>query len=270
MIARTTGRLQRRHLHFGGRRLYARIGGPTCPVGPPVVLISGYVASGRYLAPTAAELAACRAVVVPDLPGVGRSPHGAAPLDVAGLADLVADLIAGLDGPADVVANSFGCQVAVELALRRPGAVHGLVLTSPVVARRMRSLLPLAGRHVQALRRESWSYLGIVLLDLLRGWPRKAVANLRALLGYPVLGRAGRLDVPAVVVRGRRDPLVPDRFARRLAAAVPCGRYVVLDGTHALPYGMPKAVAGLLLDGVLDDRAEAGVAGPSRRATLEA
>jgi pimeloyl-ACP methyl ester carboxylesterase len=64
-----------------------------------VVLISGYVASGRYLAPTAAELAACRAVVVPDLPGVGRSPHGAAPLDVAGLADLVADLIAGLDGP---------------------------------------------------------------------------------------------------------------------------------------------------------------------------
>jgi hypothetical protein len=76
------------------------------------------------------------------------------------------------------------------------------------------------------------------------------VVNLRALLGYPVLDRAGRLDVPAVVVRGRRDPLVPDRFARRLAAAIPRGRYVVVDGRHALPYGMPEAVAGLVLDGV--------------------
>lgn len=227
------------------------------------MLISGYVASGRYLVPTAAELAPYRTVVVPDLPGVGRSPHGAAPLPVAGLADLVADLIAGLDGRADVVANSFGCQVAVELALRHPGAVHRLVLTSPVVARRMRSLPPLAARYVQALHRESWRYIGIMLLDVLHGWPRKAVANLRALLGYPVLDRAARLDVPAVVVRGRHDPLVPDRFARQLATAVPGGSYVVLDGAHALPYGMPEAVAGLVLDGVLDGRAGPGAPGPT-------
>lgn len=255
MTARTGTRLLGRHLEVGGHRLYVRVGGPARPDGPPVVLLSGFMASGRYLEPAAAELAAYRAVVVPDLPGVGRSTHGDAPLTLAELADLVADLIASFDGPADVLANSFGCQIAVELALRHPAAARRLVLTSPVTPRRLRSLVPLAARFAAAMHREPWGYLGILVADAARGWPRKGVANLRALLGYPVLERSRLLGVPVVVVRGRRDPLVPDRFARRLAAAIPRGRYVVLDGAHALSYGMPEEIACLVLDPRQDERA---------------
>jgi pimeloyl-ACP methyl ester carboxylesterase len=82
--------------------------------------------------------------------------HGDAPLTLPDLADLVADLVTALPGPADVVVNSFGCQVAVELALRHPTAARRLVLTSPVTPRRLRSLLALAARFAAAKHCEPW------------------------------------------------------------------------------------------------------------------
>ncbi len=93
-------------------------------------------------------------MVAPDLPGAGRSPHAARLLTVPELADTVHDLLAATTGPAVVVANSFGCQVAVELAVRHPSAVRRLVLTSPVVAPRTRNLASLALRFVAAMRHE--------------------------------------------------------------------------------------------------------------------
>ncbi|MDN5750592.1 MAG: hypothetical protein L0H64_19130 [Pseudonocardia sp.] len=52
--------------------------------------------------------------------------------------------------------------------------------------------------------------------------------------------------MPTLVVRGRRDALVPEVFARRLAARIPDGCYREIDSTHALPYAAPRALAGLI------------------------
>jgi pimeloyl-ACP methyl ester carboxylesterase len=208
--------------------------------------------SGRYLAPTARALAADRLVVAPDLPGTGRSPHPPRPLTVAELVDAVHDPIRATTGPAVLVANSFGCQLAVELALQHPAAVRRVVLTSPVLAPPARGLLAVAPRFVAAMRHEPWGYLGLVLLDNVRGWTRKGRANLRALLAYPIEERARRLAVPALVVRGTRDRLVPAPFARRLADLVPGGRYVEVQAAHALPYDVPETIARLVGH---DDRA---------------
>ncbi|MGH2618077.1 MAG: alpha/beta fold hydrolase, partial [Thermomicrobiales bacterium] len=59
----------------------------------PIVHVHGFGISGRYLEPTAARLAAHYPTYVPDLPGHGRSEHPRRPLDIAGLADALADYL---------------------------------------------------------------------------------------------------------------------------------------------------------------------------------
>lgn len=241
-------RLGRCWLQLGEFRLHIRLGSPAQPTGPPVLLVPGLVMSGRYLTPTATELAAHRRVVAPDLPGAGCSPHPPEPLTVPELADLAHELLTATPGPAVVVGNSFGCVIAVELALRHPEAVRRLVLTSPVIAPKVRNLAPVVFRFLATMRHEPRRYFGVLLFDALRGWTRKGRANLRALLGYPIEDRARRLTVPVLVVRGRQDRLVPAPFGRRLAEEIPQGTYVEMPAAHALPYDAPSAITQLILD----------------------
>src|SRR4051794_25652972 len=89
-----------------------------------IVLIHGLLVSSRYMLPTAHRLAAFSNVLIPDLPGWGRSSKPERALTVRELADAVVawfDAV-GLGRPV-LVANSFGCQVAVDIAARYPDRV---------------------------------------------------------------------------------------------------------------------------------------------------
>jgi 2-hydroxy-6-oxonona-2,4-dienedioate hydrolase len=246
----TRPRLSRRSVTVGAHRLHLRTGGPATPTGPPVLLVPGLGMSGRYLSPTADALAEYRRVIVPDLPGVGRSPHPEAPLTPPELADLLHELLrATVDGPAVVVGNSFGSVVAVELALRHPGSVYRLVLTSPVVAPQVRNLASVLRRFLGAMCHEPVSYLAIAVTDTMRGWSVKGRANLRTLLDYPLEDRAATLTVPTVVVRGRSDRLVPAAFARRLAVRIPQAELAEVAAGHAMPYDAPHVLVRVVLGG---------------------
>ena len=73
-------------------------------------------------------------VQVVDLPGFGLSGDPGRVVGVAEQADhLAAWLEAGGLPPVAVLGNSFGCQVAVELAMRHPDRVAGLVLVGPTM-----------------------------------------------------------------------------------------------------------------------------------------
>jgi len=106
----------------GGLRLHVRkrvVSGTATPC----VLLHGLAVSHRYLIPTARLLGA-RSVYVPDLAGFGLSDKPSTVLDVGGHAALVAGLLDTLGtAPVALLGNSFGCQVAVEVALRRPDLV---------------------------------------------------------------------------------------------------------------------------------------------------
>jgi len=141
-----------------------------------------------------------------------RSPHARHPLTVPEPADTVHGLIAGLTGAAVVVVvNSFGCQIAIELALRHPAAVRRLVLTSPVVAPRARTLPAVMIRFIAAMWQEPVRYLGIVLVDAVRGWAPKGFAHLPALLAYPAEDRIRDLKSPRswCAAAGTRSCLPP-------------------------------------------------------------
>lgn len=90
--------------------------------GPRVALLHGFTQTARSWAPLADVLAGEFEVVAVDLPGHGRSAdmHRS-------LADAVESLVATV-GPAIWVGYSLGGRHALEVALRRPDAVAGLVL----------------------------------------------------------------------------------------------------------------------------------------------
>jgi pimeloyl-ACP methyl ester carboxylesterase len=118
---------EERFLGAAGTRLRYFVGGS----GPPIVLVHGLggtAANWRLVAPA---LAASRRVVVPDLPGHGRSEPlpGAASVDPFAEAALsVAEAEDAL--PAPWVGHSLGGLVALRAAALRPAAVAGVVLAA--------------------------------------------------------------------------------------------------------------------------------------------
>ena len=116
-----------RELEWGGTRLRYAVGGD----GPALVLVHGLggtIENWRALAP---PLAARHCVVVPDLPGHGRS----APLPEARDVDALAEAVLGIADAEAVrdavwVGHSLGGVIGLRAAALRPPAVRGLVLAA--------------------------------------------------------------------------------------------------------------------------------------------
>ena len=102
---------------------------PDAPERPTFVLIHGLASNARLWDGVAIDLAATgHPVVTIDLRGHGRSSKPDGPYDVPTVADDVAVVIdrLGLGRPV-VAGQSWGGNVAVELAWRHPAIVRGIV-----------------------------------------------------------------------------------------------------------------------------------------------
>ena len=244
-------RLESRWDRVGGIRLHSRVGGS----GPPVVLVHGYGVSGRYLAPLARILAGSCSVYVPDLPGHGRSER----LEVApGIGELTESLCAwldevGLERPA-FVANSMGCQIVTQLAVRSPERVGPMVLSGPTVdpARRAGRRQIFAGLRETA--REPLSLVGIAARDGLGHDVRQLRAAARSALDDRMEERLPSIEQPTVVVHGEGDAFVSREWAEQVAGLLPRGRLVVVPGEpHAIPYTKPELVAGIVRELIAEE-----------------
>jgi pimeloyl-ACP methyl ester carboxylesterase len=238
-------RLSGGYREMAGRRLHVYEGGQRT-VGMPVVILHGMVVSAESVLPTAARLVAAHHVLVPDMPGCGASPRPDRPMSVGELADLVRHVAHDLGRPVVVVANSFGCLVAVELAVRHPELVHALILLGPPFAPGRRGWLPLVGQYACTVMRDR-SMLVSALRGLRRTGIRQALAHAAMGLGYPMASRLGRVSVPVVIARGRHDHVAPLEWCQHLADRA-ATRPVVLTGGHLLAHTRPEAVAGLVHD----------------------
>jgi uncharacterized protein len=178
---------------------------PALP-GPAVLICNGNGGNRSLRAPLAAALARMGlAVLLFDYRGYGGNPGH--PTE----AGLAADARAALDylvarpevDPARVVyfGESLGAAVALRLATERPPAA--LVLRSPFA-----SLAEVGQLHYPLVP------VSLLLRDR-----------------YDAAALAGRLAAPLLVVAGDRDRIVPASHSRRLFAAAPQPkRLVVLDG----------------------------------------
>ena len=216
--------------------------------GRTLVLVHGLGVSGRYLLPLGHLLAERWRVIIPDLPGWGESERPRRPLGVGGAADVLADVLRQqADAGSPIVANSFGCQVTLMLARRRPALAGPVVLIGPTVDPRYRSLLTHAGRLGLDSLREPHALWPILIGDYLRMGPRRVLATARAALADRPESRLGTLQQPALVLRGEHDGITTLSWARACAALAPRGSFApVADAPHAAHFSHPLTVSNLV------------------------
>lgn len=253
-----TGRLEGRYTAVAELPFYYRVSVDPVPAQRlPVVLVHGQVVSSRYMVPLAEHLAPEFRVYAPDLPGFGKSGKPHPVLDMAQLADALA---AWLDEMklerVNLIGNSMGCNVLVELALRHGERIARLVLEGPVIDPAART----AYRQTLHWLMNGWrepAMGGVVFKDFAAAGPRRAVLTFRHLLRHFIEEKLPAVQVPTLVVRGARDPIVPRRWACQVVKLLPDARLLEIpEGAHTLHYFKPQALVQavrpffLELDGV--------------------
>jgi pimeloyl-ACP methyl ester carboxylesterase len=216
-----------------------------------VVCVHGIGVTGTYFRPFARALE--RPVLVPTLPGWGGAPRPAHPLDLHELAD---ELVALLDRHelerAPFVANSLGCQIVTELAIRAPERVSALVLVGPTVDPHTRPLAKFVPLFLADTPREPLSLWFLIVRDYLRMGPRSFYRTAQFAWRHRIEERLPHVRVPTLVIRGSRDGFVTQRWCEEAAALLPHGELAIVDGGHAVHYSAPRAVARVVL-GFLDE-----------------
>ena len=210
----------------------------------PVLLVHGQGVSSRFMEPTARELARDFPVYVPDQPGFGRSDDPPQVLDIAQLGDFfVAFMEACGIARAALVANSFGCQIAVACAVRHPDRVAKLVLQGPPAAPQDRSALRLVELWWLNGRQEP-SDIGLLLSEYRAAGFARVFKTFNFFRHYPIEEKLPQVRMPTLVVRGDRDRLVSQPWAERVAALLPQGRLVVVPGAaHTMSRFWPSDLA---------------------------
>ncbi|MFE3599909.1 SDR family NAD(P)-dependent oxidoreductase [Streptomyces sp. NPDC059142] len=213
--------------------------------GPTLLLMHPFNIGAGMFARQFAELGADHRLVVLHHPGVGATrTRGQMSLDH--IVDLCTEALErlGIDGPLHLAGASWGALVAQTFALRHPGRVASLTTIGGsyryanrvgevnrlevIVAEDMAAVAAATGDEArlpdlaaELLRCESMDpYVGLSYLDLFADEP-------------DLLRRLPELDLPAAVIQGRLDCVVPLDTARKLAAAIAGARYEELaDAGH--------------------------------------
>jgi len=237
---------------------------------PAFILLHGFGASVFSWREVVEPLGALGSVVAYDRPAFGlterplRWEDGANPYTPAAQVDLVVGLMdaLGLES-AILVGNSAGGTVAVQVAAAHPERVKALVLVSAAIfegggaPRWIRPLLntpqldrigPLLARQISqrgdAFLDTAWHDPGRITPDIRRGYrqPLKADNWDRALWELTKASRQRNLaaglseiEIPALVITGDDDRIVPVESSIRLAQELPVAELVIIPNCGHLP-----------------------------------
>lgn len=262
------GYLVSRWTLVNGIALHARVSaGPTPGMARmPVVLVHGLGMSSRYMEPLARRLAHDVPVFAPDLPGFGRSGDPPRTLTVPGMADALAAWMDAVQiGRATLLGNSLGCEVLVELALRRPDLVERLILQGPTPD----------PEHASALRQVALFFLtalferpsiGLVAMtDYLRAGVWRYARTFHHMSTYRMAAVLPRVAAPTLVVLGARDYLVPRAWGERIVRLMPRARLVTVPrAAHGMNYSHPQELRNAILPFLLGNSWPTAESEPTR------
>ena len=215
---------------------------------PHVVLLPGLGASPATMLPLARLLPRDRAVHIVDLLAFreGERPPGTLTLRQFAATAAAWLGVIGCDYAA-WIGHSFGSQVAVQLAFDAPSAVEKLSLISPTVDPRQRSIGRQLARLLVDSTREPPRLLSLLFRDYAGLGPRALLEIGRLAISDRVEEKLPSISAQVLVIRGSRDPLVPQRWGKTMENCLPQGQLVVIPGgTHAVQYQSASAVAEAL------------------------
>ena len=242
--------------------------------GPAIALAHGFAGSARNFGPQARALSGATRVVRYDARGHARS---AAPDDPAAytpatfVADLERALAAAGASRAVVGGLSMGAGTALRFALVHPERVRALVLAAfPPGAGAASGFAGVAGAFADAIERDGLEAAGarfvwgpssgldpgaakLVRQGFLEHLPHGLAHTLRGVIGrQPSVAelrpQLATLTMPALVIVGGNDRMALES-SRELAAALPAGRLVVIDGAgHVVNLAAPGAFNAAVQD----------------------
>lgn len=244
----------------------------TAGSGDPLILLHGFAMDCRMWEPQLESFAARWQVIRVDLRGFGRSSVPEEGVTYAHAEDL-AGLMVGLGiQQAHLCGLSLGGGVAIDFALRYPGAVLSLTLVDSVLdgfgwSERQRSLdgdVWRTGREVSVdaarvrwkahplfvplmQRPDAWACFE-AMTEAYSGWHWRH-RNPVAWVEPPAVDRLGELDMPALVVAGERDLTDFLEVADLLAWGIHGAKKVILPGVgHLSSMEAPDAFAATLIN----------------------
>jgi pimeloyl-ACP methyl ester carboxylesterase len=213
---------------------------------PTVVMVAG-LGSGEYLLPHAVRLAATRYVLLPDMPGFGRTRGPRRLRSIEEFRDALVELLdAQVPLPVDLIGNSFGTQIVIAAAARRPEIVRRVVLIGPtfdVAARSVRRMVP---RWLKITPKEPPA----LALSLARSYAqcgvRTPVLAFRAGLRDAPEERIAKLRQPILLVRGAEDRIAPREWLETLRERAHDAQIAeVPNVAHTVDFAAPEAIAKL-------------------------
>lgn len=228
----------------GAFTIHSVILGDSGRSGPTFVLVHGLGMSSRYMMPTAKLLAGYGRVHVPDLPGFGKSEKPGRTLSIAELADALDEwLRARRISEPILIGNSLGAQVIADYAARHPQRLTCAVLVAPTIDPEARFISTQVLRLLRDLPREPVALYWIGFGDYLRaGWVT-IFETLQGAVAHPISETLTLIRKPVLLIRGGRDPIVPQSWMEAAARLIPAVEFVVFPrAAHAVNFNAPEAL----------------------------
>ncbi len=218
--------------------------------GERVLLLHGVGLRAEAWGAQIGSLAGSCSVVAVDLPGHGHSvPLG----PDAGLPAFTDRVAAAMNGPAMVIGHSFGAMIALDLAIRHPGLVKGVVAMNAVYRRSPAAKAAVSAR-AQALDGQTLPDPSPTLerwygaaespeRNACRTWlcamnpaSYRSAYRVFAEEDGPSDSTLKALPCPALFMTGGLEPNSTPDMSREMATIVPQGRFEVQqDAAHMMP-----------------------------------
>ena len=223
--------------------------------GPPLFLLHSLLSDRASFDAVAPKLSQSFRVIVPELPGFGRSL--AVNGGLAAIADRMAEAVkdGSLGEGAIVLGNGYGGFVALQMAIRHPGIATRLILADSGAAfsdpgrqafRNMAAAASASGLAAitdVAMRRLFAPEFQAEHPDLMRDRreaflktdPEVFGAACAQLAELDLRGELAKVKVPVLVMVGEHDEATPPPMSHELAALLPDARLKILAGCAHVP-----------------------------------
>src|ERR1700759_2020247 len=223
--------------------------------GRPLFLFHSLLSDRASFDAIAPALSRSFRVLVPELPGFGRSPavHGGLAEVADRMAGAVADAAAGQD--AIVLGNGYGGFVALQMAIRHPGIASALVLADCGAAfsepgreafrnmaaasktKGLAAITDVAMRRLFApeFQAEHPELMRDRRAAFLKTDPEVFQAACAALASLDLRSEVANVTVPALVLVGEHDEATPPPMSYELAELLPNAALHVIPGCAHVP-----------------------------------
>ena len=235
--------------------------------GPAVVFLHGLGQTAGDWKPQLDHFAADHRVIAIDALGHGQSSKPKGPYSIARMAGLTADLIRKtVGGPAHVVGLSMGGMIAFQLALDAPDTVGTLTivnsgphavprgfaewfaLNSRIAIVKWFGMRKMAEILAPRLFPDDAAKRAAFIEGLVANDRDAYLASLRAIIGWTVQDRIGRITAPTLVVASELDYSPPERKEEYVRLMPNAKMVVVPDTHHGLPMEDPETFNAVLAD----------------------